>query len=53
LTEQGHRHAACPACAHKADQGIEHEIRNVEVNGAPASYVNAGFAPACWAGVGG
>ena len=43
---------ACSACAHKVDQGIEPEIRNVEVNGAPVSYVNAGFAPAYWGGFG-
>ena len=43
---------ACPACAHKVDQGIEPEIRNVEVNGAPVAYVNAGFAPAYWGGFG-
>ena len=43
---------ACSACAHKVDQGIEPEMRNVEVNGAPVSYVNAGFAPAYWGGFG-
>ena len=43
---------ACSACAHQVDQGIEPEIRNVEVNGAPVSYVNAGFAPAYWGGFG-
>jgi len=43
---------ACSACAHKVDQGIEPEIRNVEVDGAPVSYVNAGFAPAYWGGFG-
>jgi uncharacterized membrane protein YgcG len=43
---------ACPACAHKVDQGIEPEIRDVEVNGAPVAYVNAGFAPAYWGGFG-
>ena len=43
---------ACSACARKVDQGIEPEIRNVEVNGAPVSYVNAGFAPAYWGGFG-
>jgi uncharacterized membrane protein YgcG len=43
---------ACSACAHKADAGIEPEMRNVEVNGAPVSYVNAGFAPAYWGGFG-
>jgi uncharacterized membrane protein YgcG len=43
---------ACSACAHKVDQGTEPEIRNVEVNGAPVSYINAGFAPAYWGGFG-
>jgi hypothetical protein len=43
---------ACSACAHKMDRGIEPEIRNVEVNGAPVSYINAGFAPAYWGGFG-
>ena len=43
---------ACSACAHKVDRGIEPEMRNVEVNGAPVSYVNAGFAPAYWGGFG-
>jgi hypothetical protein len=39
---------ACSACAHKVDQGIEPDMRKVEVDGAPVSYVNAGFAPAYW-----
>jgi hypothetical protein len=43
---------ACSACAHKADAGVEPEMRNVEVNGAPVRYVNAGFAPAYWGGFG-
>src|SRR5215467_10748071 len=43
---------ACSACANQADRGIEPEMRNVEVNGAPVSYVNAGFAPAYWGGFG-
>jgi uncharacterized membrane protein YgcG len=43
---------ACSACAHQVDQGIEPEMRNVEVNGTPVSYVNAGFAPAYWGGFG-
>jgi uncharacterized membrane protein YgcG len=43
---------ACSACAHKVDQGIEPEIRKVEVAGTPVSYVNAGFAPAYWGGYG-
>jgi hypothetical protein len=43
---------ACSACAHKIEQGIEPEMRKVEVSGAPVSYVNAGFAPAYWGGYG-
>src|SRR5215470_3107872 len=43
---------ACSACAHKIDNGIEPDLRNVEVNGTPVSYVNAGFAPAYWGGFG-
>ena len=42
----------CSACAHKVEQGIEPDMRKVEVNGAPVSYVNAGFAPAYWGGYG-
>jgi hypothetical protein len=43
---------ACSACAHKIDQGIEPDMRKVEVHGAPVNYVNAGFAPAYWGGYG-
>jgi uncharacterized membrane protein YgcG len=43
---------ACSACAHKIDNGIEPDLRHVEVNGTPVSYVNAGFAPAYWGGFG-
>jgi preprotein translocase subunit YajC len=43
---------ACSACAHKVEQGIEPEIRKVEVQGAPVNYVNTGFAPAYWGGFG-
>ena len=43
---------ACPACAHKVDQGIEPELRTVEVAGDRVSYLNAGFAPAYWGGYG-
>jgi uncharacterized membrane protein YgcG len=43
---------ACSDCARKVDNDIEPELRNVEVNGAPVSYVNAGFAPAYWGGFG-
>ena len=43
---------ACPACANQVARGIEPEMRDVEVNGAPVSYVNAGFAPAYWGGFG-
>jgi uncharacterized membrane protein YgcG len=42
----------CVACAHKLEQGIEPEMRTVEVGGAPVSYVNAGLAPAYWGGFG-
>ena len=42
----------CSADAHKLDQGIEPEMRKVEVNGAPVNYVNAGFAPTYWGGFG-
>jgi uncharacterized membrane protein YgcG len=42
----------CVACAHKLEQGIEPDMRKVEVGGAPVSYVNAGFAPAYWGGFG-
>ena len=43
---------ACSDCAHKVDNGIEPDLRNVEVNGTPVSYVNAGFAPSYWGGFG-
>jgi uncharacterized membrane protein YgcG len=43
---------ACSACAHKVDQGIEPDMRKVEVHGTPVNYVNAGFAPAYWGGYG-
>jgi hypothetical protein len=43
---------ACSDCARKVDNGIEPELRNVEVNGTPVSYVNAGFAPSYWGGFG-
>jgi hypothetical protein len=43
---------ACSACAHKVDQGIEPDMRKVEVRGTPVNYVNAGFAPAYWGGYG-
>jgi uncharacterized membrane protein YgcG len=43
---------ACSACAHKVEQGIEPDMRKVEADGAPVSYVNAGFAPAYWGGFG-
>ena len=42
----------CVACARKLEQGIEPDMRKVEVDGAPVSYVNAGFAPAYWGGFG-
>jgi hypothetical protein len=43
---------ACSACAHKVDQGIEPQVRTVEVAGDRVSYLNAGFAPAYWGGYG-
>src|SRR5262249_34767510 len=42
----------CSADAHKLERGIEPEMRKVEVQGTPVSYVNAGFAPAYWGGYG-
>ena len=42
----------CSACAHKLEQGIEPDMRKVEVHGAPVDYVNAGFAPSYWGGYG-
>lgn len=43
---------ACIDCAHKADNGIEPEMRRVDVYGAPVDYVNTRFAPAYWGGYG-
>ena len=43
---------ACSACARKIEQGIEPDIRKIEVGGTPINYVNAGFAPAYWGGYG-
>jgi len=43
---------ACSSCAHKVEQGIEPDMRQVKVDGTPVSYVNAGFAPAYWGGYG-
>ena len=43
---------ACSACAHKVERGIEPDMRKVEADGGPVSYVNAGFAPAYWGGFG-
>jgi uncharacterized membrane protein YgcG len=43
---------ACAVDARKVEQGIEPEMRTVEVRGAPVNYVNAGFAPAYWGGFG-
>ena len=43
---------ACIDCAHKVEQGIEPEIRQVEVRGAPVSYLDSRFAPAYWGGYG-
>ena len=43
---------ACADDARKVEQGIEPEMRTVQVRGAPVNYVNAGFAPAYWGGFG-
>ena len=43
---------ACSACARKVERGIEPDMRKVEADGGPVSYVNAGFAPAYWGGFG-
>ena len=43
---------ACSACADQAGQGAEPGVRTVETHGALVSYVDAGFAPAYWAGYG-
>jgi uncharacterized membrane protein YgcG len=43
---------ACSACEHKLEQGIEPDMRKVEAEGGPVSYVNAGFAPTYWGGFG-
>ena len=49
---------ACIDCAHKVEQGIEPEIRQVEVRGAPVSYLDFlapatgvhGFSPGLFTG---
>jgi hypothetical protein len=41
---------ACTDCAHKVEQGIDPEMRQVEVAGSQVSYINAGVAPAYWGG---
>jgi hypothetical protein len=43
---------ACYDCARQLEQGIEPELRRVEVQGQRVPYVNAGFAPAYWGGYG-
>ncbi len=43
---------ACYDCARQVEQGIEPELRRVEVQGQRVPYVNAGFAPAYWGGYG-
>ena len=42
----------CSSCEHKLERGIEPEMRQVEVQGTPVNYVNAGFAPSYWGGYG-
>ncbi len=43
---------ACSACSHKVEQGIQPDMRKVEVDGSRVNYVNAGFAPGYWGGFG-
>jgi type II secretory pathway pseudopilin PulG len=43
---------ACASCAHQLEQGIEPDMRRVEVRGAPVDYINASFTPAYWGGFG-
>lgn len=43
---------ACYDCARQVEQGIEPELRRVEVQGQRVPYVNAGFAPSYWGGYG-
>jgi hypothetical protein len=43
---------ACAADAHKVEQGIEPDMRQVETGGRRVEYVSAGFAPAYWGGFG-
>ena len=43
----------CADDARKVEQGIEPEMRTVQVaGGAPVAYVNSGFAPSYWGGYG-
>src|SRR5215831_14823997 len=42
----------CSSCQHKLERGIEPDMRTVETDDGPVSYVNAGFAPAYWGGFG-
>lgn len=48
----GRQVPACIDCAHKVEQGIEPEIRQVEERGARVSYLDSRFAPAYWGGYG-
>ena len=43
---------ACFDCAYKVEQGIEPQIRQVEVRGARVSYLDSRLAPAYWGGYG-
>jgi hypothetical protein len=41
---------ACSACAHQLDEGIEPEMRQVEVAGSPVRYAESRLAPGYWGG---
>jgi hypothetical protein len=41
---------ACSACAHQVDEGIQPQIRQVEVAGSPVRYIESRLAPAYWGG---
>jgi hypothetical protein len=43
---------ACVDCARKIEQGIQPDMRKVEVSGTPVVYANSGFAPGYWGGFG-
>lgn len=41
---------ACATCAHQVDDGIQPDMRQVEVAGAPVSYLQSRLAPGYWGG---